>query len=550
METKVQFNVLETIENVYKYSKDSNLREPLFEVLQSDLQKLSAYFDITEIQAVIMSNAFIFSYGNSSLSAVFNYFGFEDYKLVFYNKEVEVLFKKKLLFKSRNFDVKSMDYKLCRELVFSITKNLELPANDDSENSLIDIIELYSAQIDLFKNDAITKNEFYDFVQSILDDYEDNEVIQKIIQWKLTAFESYFFLETIKDALEIGDNDYNTDVQLTIEDYKPRKGTQIDLTENLINGKSKLTSFQLIEFSNSQYRNRTKAKLTNSALKLLKEKENIRLEYFEDENKKLIQHKNIKKKELLYNESEVSSVEILQKTLSEIQFKKLQKRLNQKALPLGITVLLHGDPGTGKTESVYQLAKSSGRNIFKVDISETKSMWFGESQKLVKKIFTDYEELKKEEKRCPILLFNEADAIIGKRKSAGSSNIADTENAIQNILLEELEKFDGILFATTNLVDNMDAAFERRFLYKIRFSKPELKNAARIWNLKLPFLSEPQAEQLASEFQFSGGEMENIARKILMEEVLNNQKPTLKQVLDFCRSEKWGSQKKAVKIGF
>ena len=73
------------------------------------------------------------------------------------------------------------------------------------------------------------------------------------------------------------------------------------------------------------------------------------------------------------------------------KFKKMQLRLKEKSMPIGITAILHGVPGTGKTESVYQLAKESGRNIFKVDISETKSMWFGESQKLVKKIFTEYE---------------------------------------------------------------------------------------------------------------------------------------------------------------
>ena len=227
----------------------------------------------------------------------------------------------------------------------------------------------------------------------------------------------------------------------------------------------------------------------------------------------------------------------------------MQIRLKEKSMPIGITAILHGVPGTGKTESVYQLAKKSGRNIFKVDISETKSMWFGESQKLVKKIFTEYEEMKRSEGLCPILLFNEADAIIGKRKSAGSSNVADTENAIQNIILEEMENFEGILFATTNLVENMDAAFERRFLFKVKFEQPSVENSAKIWQEKLPILTAKESRILSEKFKFSGGEMENIARKCAMQEIMQGDILSFTDIEGLCKNEKWTGEEKR-KIGF
>ena len=187
---------------------------------------------------------------------------------------------------------------------------------------------------------------------------------------------------------------------------------------------------------------------------------------------------------------------------------------------------------------------------FKVKISETKSMCFGESQNLVKKIFTDYCNFKKTQKICPILLFNEADAIIGKRKSASSSSVADTENAIQNVLLEELENFDGILFATSNLVANLDSAFERRFLFKVKFENPSMVNAAKIWRNKLPFLSAKEALQLASQFSYSGGEMENIARKSLMDEIVFGTKHNFERILSFCENEKWSSKSGCLRIGY
>ena len=82
-----------------------------------------------------------------------------------------------------------------------------------------------------------------------------------------------------------------------------------------------------------------------------------------------------------------------------------------------------------------------------VDISETKSMWYGESEKRIKKIFDTYRGYLKTCDIAPILLFNEADAVIGKRKEAGQGSIDQTENAIQNILLQEMENLEGIMIA-------------------------------------------------------------------------------------------------------
>ena len=551
METKVQFNVLEAIENVYKFSQDSQLRPALFETLNEDLKLLSNYLQLNEIQAVIFANAFIISYDEATLQAVFKYLGFPDYKLIFYNDDINFLFKKNFLIKDRRFNKKMMDYEVGKTISYAISKNIDVLNTNIEKPSLVQVLKELDKYSDQLDNESISRYEFENYIDSLPREFPNIQLFNEMEQWKLNTFEKFFLLDTIWDAILRGDNDFNTDVQRTIDDfYSDDKGKVMFYFEKIIDKKTKLTIHNLIELSKENYRNRTKAKLSKSMLKYLKENENIKLEFFEESNKKLIDAKSIKTKELFYNENEIQSIEMLKNTLSETKFRQLQKRLKQKAMPLGITVLLHGEPGTGKTESVYQLAKSSGRNIFKVDISETKSMWFGESQKLVKKNFTDYQDFKESERKCPILQFNEAGAVIGKRKEAGSSNVADTENAIQNILLEELENFDGILFATTNLVENLDSAFERRFLYKINFEKPEPEVASQIWKIKMPFLSEEESFELASQFSFSGGEMENIARKILMDEVLNNISPNFSQVQEYCKSEKWSEGKTRSKIGF
>ena len=200
----------------------------------------------------------------------------------------------------------------------------------------------------------------------------------------------------------------------------------------------------------------------------------------------------------------------------------------------------HKAPGTGKTETVMQWARSCGRDIIHVDISSSKSMWFGESEKIIKKIFSDYRSACSGNGPKPILLFNEADAIFSCRRQLGSRDrsIHQTENAMQNIILEEMERLDGILIATTNLEGNLDGAFERRFLFKIRYEKPSLEAKMHIWRDKIGSLSEQDALRLASQFDFSGGEIDNIVRKATMEEVVSGAAPTLEMIESLCSHEK------------
>lgn len=240
---------------------------------------------------------------------------------------------------------------------------------------------------------------------------------------------------------------------------------------------------------------------------------------------------------------------LLSNSLNEEHYKNLCERLEENQLPKGIAALFYGEPGTGKTESVMQIARATGRDIMHVDISATKTCWFGESEKLIKKVFTDYRRLCKKSVIKPILLFNEADAVFSKRKDVGSGSVAQTENAIQNIILEEMEQLGGILIATTNLADNLDHAFERRFLFKIRFDKPTIEAKTNIWMNKLPSLSKDDAHTLASNYDFSGGQIENITRKVLMQEIINDIKPSINGLITICNEEKM-SKNNTRRIGF
>ena len=268
-----------------------------------------------------------------------------------------------------------------------------------------------------------------------------------------------------------------------------------------------------------------------------------------DTEKDIVKHADMAEKRLFFDPELDSQLRLLCSSLDDSNYRHLRMRLKEKHLPQGIAALLYGEPGTGKTESVMQIARQTGRDVMHVDISQTKSCWFGESEKIIKEVFRKYHRLCKRSQRTPILLFNEADAVFSKRKDSNSSNVAQTENAIQNIILEEMEKLDGILIATTNLANNLDAAFERRFLFKVRFSRPTTEAKQHIWMDKMPTLSSHDAMRLATAYNFSGGEIDNIVRKATMKELIEGQRPTPETLESFCKEERIASTS-GRKIGF
>lgn len=263
-----------------------------------------------------------------------------------------------------------------------------------------------------------------------------------------------------------------------------------------------------------------------------------------------IENKDIKAKELFYNPVNEKDIERLENLCKEETFQEMRKRLEEKNLPKGLTILLHGAPGTGKTETVMQIAKKTGRSILHVNIQEIRNCWVGESEKNIKKVFDTYRNCNDGLK--PILLFNEADAIISKRSSLDgdrNASVTKMENSIQNIILEEFEKFDGICCLTSNMTDNLDSAFDRRLLFKLKFENPTLEVKQRIWKNKMPELSDEDSKRLATDFDLSGGQIDNIVRKSEMDYILYGKKPDIEQLIDFCKKEKL-QKSETKRIGF
>lgn len=250
---------------------------------------------------------------------------------------------------------------------------------------------------------------------------------------------------------------------------------------------------------------------------------------------RILDPRDIRKVELFHNLSDSSLLKQIQQMLVHENYQKSIELLKSEHEKQGITILLSGGPGTGKTETVRQWARLTGRSIFWLDFAEMTNSLVGESEKSVRKVFSDYHRNIVIDKNAPILLLNEADGLLGKRTKVRQA-VDRMNNTIQNILLEELEQFEGILIATTNNTENIDSAFMRRFLFKIQIGKPDQATRFLMTKERLPFMTNEQHMVLA-EIPFSGGHLDNIARRSLMHRVMNYSYPDLPTISNWFKEE-------------
>lgn len=226
----------------------------------------------------------------------------------------------------------------------------------------------------------------------------------------------------------------------------------------------------------------------------------------------IIKSASIERKELFFSAQTQAEMDHLRYLLSEEGFDRAMKVLEKQKRNGSIQSLLWGPPGTGKTESVKQLAADSGRDIALFDQAKVMNCYIGESEKNYRAVFKAYNYIACVSHKAPILLLNEADSILAKRLTNLFHSSDKLGNNIANILLQEFEDLNGILLATTNLIDNLDPAFGRRFLFKTELAKPDAIARFKIWVSSIPELTKEDALKLAK-LEMSGAQISNVVTK-------------------------------------
>lgn len=552
MENNIKLKVLDSIGKVYEKSKECKLEPAFFEMMNTELKLISDYFKISKSQALIVSMVFALNYKGETLEFrdLIDYFDCNPMKILEYNEDFNYLLSAGIIIKQKSsygmrISFANNEFVINEKITEAILQNKPMP--EIHSNIITDIFELLERLSNIKEqrnNGEISTHQLLYKTHEITAGNMNFPLIKRISSLNLNTKDRFLYLYMIWKTVSGRET---TDVARTLDAIYDNTTQRLNYMQDFLSGNNILVKNNLIEIVEAQFFNDTEMKLTDFSIDFIKE---CGIKLFVDKKKKdnVFSPLEIPFRKLLFDKEVMKQLFLLKDLLKGDKFKKMQHRLTDKNLPVGVIALLHGFPGTGKTEVVKQMARESKRELMKVEISQFKSMWYGESEKVVKRIFTDYKMFAKECKRTPILLFNEADAIISKRRGVENSNVAQTENTIQNIILEEFENFEGILIATTNLVNNLDAAFERRFLFKIHFPKPDIAIRAKIWKSKLAFLNSKDCSILAENFDFSGGQIDNILRKNEIHEMIHGEKRSLDNLLAFCSEESLNSNK--VKIGF
>lgn len=175
----------------------------------------------------------------------------------------------------------------------------------------------------------------------------------------------------------------------------------------------------------------------------------------------------------------------------------------------GLRALFHGPPGTGKTLTAGLLGRSTGREVYRIDLSLVVSKYIGETEKNLARVFDQAQH------KGWILFFDEADALFGKRSETQDAHDRYANQEV-SFLLQRIECFDGIAVLATNQRDNIDPAFARRFEAVIYFPLPSADERLRLWRQALPagLALAPQVDlaQLARCHELCGGAIVNAAR--------------------------------------
>ena len=545
-------NIIDHIEKINKLAAENGLNETFFVAAKEHLEAVAPVLRTSPVQTALFS-LLLEHFGSKAvtINEIAKTLNCSKMQLIKYMDDFDVLRKLKLI---KAIHIPSFldeggfpEYTIPLDVLDCIRKGEEYKYTAYENLSPEDFFDIAGKLIRASRDDEISRDNMLSEIEYLLEHNKNIVFVKKQKEHDLGIGSVIVLLIFICTFIH---DDRET---IVIDDIKSVLGYRdaVNIDQRFKNQKHKLFVKELVEFSchdgladAEQYRLSQKFKdefLCDFDFK----RKSKRLKRF------IINTEEITVKKLFYNDKIKSRINELTALLREENFSSIQNRLTESGMRTGFACLFSGPPGTGKTETAYQIARETGRDIMLVDISQTKSMWYGESEKRIKAVFDRYRGVIKGGGLAPVLLFNEADAVLGKRRELSKSRSGpdQTENAIQNIILQEMETLSrGILIATTNMTCNFDKAFERRFLYKIEFDKPDTEAKVSIWQSILPSLAAEDVRVLSRCYDFSGGQIENIARKETVSSILRGKKLALDEIISLCDEEL--ITKKTSQIGF
>ena len=549
----VQLHALVTsLDRIYKDVDAVGLNEESSMNLQEDIDLVAGHFGITPKQAVLLGHIVEHNTMNGSdTDSLAEYMGCSNIEFIGFHEDLKDLEKKGVILRG-GMRGRKVVYVLSNEAAKSVETGEEFKPRPWTGLSADEIFTRFRMFFSDYGRDVIDCDRLLENIFFVIEANHQvgfcSQVMDANLELELPPFEQRFFFYLCHRYVSFGDSTQPLERLLRLTSFLDDDQR---IKRMISNEQLYLQKMGLVTFGGTDsFKDVDSLGLSDEARK----KFLAGVTLF---NSNEAEHPDVKKadsiapKELFYNERETEQLQRLENLLDDTNFKDVQKRLTEMKMRKGFAVLFSGGAGCGKTAGVYELARKTGRDVFSVDMSKLKSKWVGDSEKIVKGVFNTYAEMCRKRAKAPILLFNEADAIFAKRLESPRDSVDQMMNAIQNICLDAIENMDGILIATTNLAENFcDDAFARRFIFKVNFTTPEPEVRAKIWGSMIPTLSEEDSMELGRKYTFSGGNIENIARKAAVGYVLSGNEAGLDDLMRYADEETLVSKKKAAKIGF
>ena len=550
MATSKKMNLLTAVEQIVEKAKESQLSKEFYRKADRYIKYVSEKMELTKEQSVIMALFINRSDDNSIRISEIS----EDVKcttthILRYMNDIDVLEKRELIRCCRERRGR-ISYRVPYDVIEAFKRDEKYVPRKCTNLTCAELFSELENIFELRQDNEITFDAMCQKVKSLLNDNPHLKFTNAIKQQGWEDMEDELMLFLLFCHLYVNNNDNNIrfhDLDFLYDD----KRTWNRVKNELARGNHELFAYEIIEYNNDDgIVDRESFRMAQKGKDEYLSELDLRNRANNDQRNDIVKCEKIAEKQLFYGKNIQAQIDELNQLLDDTHYQEVRSRMKDSGFRCGFTCLFYGAPGTGKTETVLQLARKTGRNIMQVNISQIKSCWVGESEKNIKGLFDNYRELVKKSEVTPILLFNEADAIINKRMEGAQSAVNKMENSMQNIILQEMENLDGILIATTNLAGNMDKAFERRFLYKIKFEKPTLEARMSIWHTMMPSLEENVTRALATKYDFSGGQIENIARHYTIGNILHGKSENIMEELSsYCDNERLET-KEMRKIGF
>ncbi len=547
---KVEPTLVANMERIVELAKSSGLSAIFYEKTEENAQFVADKMKIAPSEAIVLSLFVELSNGGNtaSMDRLSRYLRCSNLKMMKMKKDVDSLVDRGFLKHASNnspFPDDSQGYAVPKALIDAIMENKPYKPEPITGLNMEQLFDKLAGVFDT-NFDTVQVLKEVDLLLNKNPKLQFSRMVKKNIRKVLNQRDQFLFYFFCNQFVNEGDNDVSE------REWRPFFNRRLDLMtirREMATNENVLQKMGLVE-ANSE------SGMFGPSFRL---SFNAKNDYLSDlqiveaqakQSKDLLSCDSFTEKHLFYNSEEAKAIGQITSLLHEDKFKAVQQRLEEMGMRKGFACLFYGAPGTGKTETVNQIARLTGRDVMVVDVSRIKDKFVGESEKNIKEAFDRYRAHVKRCDKAPILLFNEADAILGVRMEGAQHSVDKMNNSIQNIILQEMESLDGIMIATTNLTQNLDSAFERRFIYKVEFRKPSVEAKMSIWQSLVPTLTNEMALKLAEGFDFSGGQIENVARKRAVSYVLTGEEPTEEMYLEFCNEEMINNRRQRCKVGF